>query len=41
MRIFSKKSIKDLLKYEPEKKLIDQIVYNIGRNGYPTFEASL
>jgi len=38
MRIFSKKSIKDLLKYEPEKKLIDQIVYNIGRNGYPTFE---
>jgi hypothetical protein len=38
MRAFTKKSIKDLLQYEPEKKLIHQIVYNIGRNGYPTFE---
>ena len=38
MRAFTKKSIKDLLQYEPEKKLIHQIVYNIGRNGYPNFE---
>jgi len=38
MREFKKKSINDLLQYEPEKKLIHQIVYNIGRNGYPTFE---
>ena len=38
MRAFTKKSIKDLLQNETEKKLVDLIVYNIGRNEYPRFE---
>lgn len=38
MRAFTKKSIKDLLKHQTEKKLVDLIAYNIGRDGHPTFE---
>jgi hypothetical protein len=38
MRAFTNKSIRELFQQGSEKKLVDKIVYNIGRNGYPTFK---